>query len=97
MRRAEACRRRVAKVGKTPFGAVSRPYYDAREEQACGRYKGCWSCEIRSLDMLLDAQSPPAASLTPMMAFWWGAGGSLAIEILSLYSEIRAADASGLL
>ncbi len=35
-------------------------------------------------------------TLTPMMAFWWGAGGSLAIEILSLYNEIKAADASGL-
>jgi hypothetical protein len=34
-------------------------------------------------------------SLTPTMAFWWGAGGSLAIEILSLYNEIRAANATG--
>ena len=30
------------------------------------------------------------------MAFWWGAGGSLAIEILSLYNEIKTANASGL-
>jgi hypothetical protein len=46
--------------------------------------------------MLLEAQSPLTTSLTPVMAFWWAAGGSLAIEILSLYSEIRAANASGL-
>jgi hypothetical protein len=46
--------------------------------------------------MLLDAQSPSTSPLTPLMAFWWGAGGSFAIEILSLYSEIRAANATGL-
>jgi hypothetical protein len=36
------------------------------------------------------------SALTPMMAFIWGAGGSLAIEILSLYGEMRAANAAGL-
>ena len=36
------------------------------------------------------------SSLTPLMAFWWGAGGSLAIEILSLYNEIKTANTSGL-
>ncbi len=30
------------------------------------------------------------------MAFWWAAGGSLAIQLWSLYSVIRAANASGL-
>lgn len=45
--------------------------------------------------MFLAGQATESA-LTPMMAFLWGAGGSLAIEILSLYGEIRAADAAGL-
>lgn len=44
-----------------------------------------------------DAQTQGLSpTLTPFMAFWWGAGGSLAIEILSLYNEIRASNASGL-
>jgi hypothetical protein len=46
--------------------------------------------------MLLEAQSTSTTPLTPLMTFWWGAGGSLAIEILSLYGEIRAANVSGL-
>ena len=46
--------------------------------------------------MLFEASVPSTSnSLTPAMAFWWGAGGSLAIEVLSLYNEIRAANATG--
>src|SRR5271155_1485435 len=47
------------------------------------------------LAMFLEAQSA-AVSLNPAIVFLWGAGGSLAIEVLSLYGEIRAANASGL-
>jgi len=43
--------------------------------------------------MFLDAQT---TALSPGMAFLWGAGGSLALEILSLYGEIRAANVAGL-
>ncbi|MGC2658651.1 MAG: hypothetical protein WA324_11905 [Bryobacteraceae bacterium] len=43
--------------------------------------------------MFLDTQ--PMGALTPTFAFLWGAGGSLAIEILSLYSEIRTVNAAG--
>jgi hypothetical protein len=52
--------------------------------------------ECTIVAMLVDAPSGLTTSLTPVMAFWWAAGVSLAIEISSLYGEIRAANAGGL-
>jgi hypothetical protein len=37
-----------------------------------------------------------AEKLSPMAAFFWAAGGSLALEIISLYNEIKAERAVGL-
>ena len=37
-----------------------------------------------------------AAQLAPLTAFLWAAGGSLALEVISLYNEIKAERADGL-
>ena len=37
-----------------------------------------------------------AGGLGPVGAFWWAAGGSLALEVVSLYNEIKAQKATGL-
>jgi len=34
--------------------------------------------------------------LGPVGAFWWAAGGSLALEVISLFNEIKAQESSGL-
>jgi hypothetical protein len=41
-------------------------------------------------------QDSPADSMPPLFMFLWAAGGSLAVEIISLYNEIRAERATGL-
>jgi hypothetical protein len=41
---------------------------------------------------VLDA----GGALSPLAAFLWAAGGSLALEIISLYNEIRAEKTTGL-
>jgi hypothetical protein len=38
----------------------------------------------------------PGSSLGPLAAFLWAAGGSLGLEVISLYNEIRSERATGL-
>jgi len=48
---------------------------------------------------MLDASSliPPSSidPIGPMAAFFWGAGGSLALEIVALYGKMKAETADG--
>ena len=41
-------------------------------------------------------REPSADSLEPLLIFLWAAGGSLALEIVTLYNEIKAERATGL-
>lgn len=41
-------------------------------------------------------REPSADSVEPLMNFLWAAGGSLSLEIITLYNEIRAEKATGL-
>ena len=53
--------------------------------------------KLRYCQDMFDGQSGSTSPvLAPQLAFLWAAGGSLALEIMSLYGEIRASDASGL-
>lgn len=50
-------------------------------------------------DMLIAAnsiQDSTAATMPPLFIFLWAAGGSFALEIISLYNEIRAEKSAGL-
>lgn len=38
----------------------------------------------------------PSESLSPLYVFLWAAGGSFALEVVSLYNEIKAERAAGL-
>jgi hypothetical protein len=46
--------------------------------------------------MIDSAASQTTEKLAPMAAFLWAAGGSLALEVISLYNEIKAERAAGL-
>jgi hypothetical protein len=48
----------------------------------------------QGISSLLPASSSDA--LSPLYVFLWAAGGSLALEVISLYNEIKAERAAGL-
>ncbi len=47
---------------------------------------------------MLESGNSPLSSdaMSPLFMFLWAAGGSLALEIISLYNEIKAERATGL-
>jgi hypothetical protein len=48
------------------------------------------------LDSLTTSVANGAGALGPVGAFWWAAGGSFALEVISLYNEIKAQKSAGL-
>ena len=48
------------------------------------------------LNIALTPVADGSGSLGPVGAFWWAAGGSLALEVISLYNEIKAQKSAGL-
>ena len=56
------------------------------------------SSVVRCVAMLQTTQTTTTSlgTLTPLATFLWAAGGSLALEVISLLNEIRAERATGL-
>ena len=48
------------------------------------------------LNLAFTPVADGAGGLGPVGAFWWAAGGSLALEVISLYNEIKAQKSAGL-